>query len=133
MADWIATLESHLMLDGGRLAVAHAGIDEEHQGRHTRGAWSMGLYGRPVKGGTELDEHGFPMREDWALTYAGSATVVHGHVVYPEPRIVGNVVAIDTGCVHGGHLTAYRWPEREFVSVPARTAYYASHAALTED
>lgn len=129
MADWIATLESHLMLDGGRLAVAHAGIDEEHQGRHTRGAWSMGLYGRPVKGGTELDEHGFPMREDWALTYTGSAVVVHGHVVHAEPRIVGSVVAIDTGCVHGGRLTAYRWPEREFVSVPARREYYPSHAA----
>lgn len=124
MAEWIGTLESHLMLDGGRLAVAHAGIDEEHQGRHTRGAWSMGLYGKPLTGGTELDEHGFPLREDWALTYAGEATVVHGHVVYDEPRIVGNVVAIDTGCVLGGRLTAYRWPEREFVSVPARAEHF---------
>jgi len=133
MAAWIGTLESHLMLDGGRLAVAHAGIDEEHQGRHTRGAWSMGLYGRPVKGGTELDEHGFPLREDWALTYAGSATVVHGHVVHDEPRIVGNVVAIDTGCVHGGRLTAYRWPEREFVSVQARAVHFARAETVEAD
>ena len=38
MAAWIDTLEPHLMLDGGKLAVAHAGIDEEHQGRHTSGS-----------------------------------------------------------------------------------------------
>ncbi|MFZ3482056.1 metallophosphoesterase [Sphingomonas sp. 3-13AW] len=127
MAGWISTLEPHLMLDGGRLAVAHAGIDEEHQGRHTSGATSFALYGKPVAGGTEVDEEGYPLREDWARTYAGAATVVHGHVVYDEPRIVGNVVSIDTGCVHGGRLTAYRWPEKTFVSVPARAQYCVKH------
>jgi len=117
MAAWIGTLEPHLMLAGGRLAVAHAGIDEEHQGRHTGGAFAFGLYGKPVEGGTVLDEHGFPAREDWALSYGGSATVVHGHVVHPFPRIVNDVVAIDTGCGFGGPLTAFRWPERRFVSI----------------
>jgi protein phosphatase len=29
----------------------------------------------------------------------------------------------DTGCVFGGKLTALRWPEREFVSVPAGRVY----------
>lgn len=117
MARWIGTLQSHLMLAGGRLAVAHAGIDERNQGRHTEGAFAFGLYGAPLDGGTVLDENGFPARDDWALTYAGSATVVHGHVVHPVPRIVNDVVAIDTGCGFGGPLTAFRWPERRFVSM----------------
>jgi hypothetical protein len=123
MAAWIDTLQPHVMLAGGLLAAAHAGIDEDHQGRHSPGAFSFGLYGKPVAGGTELDEEGYPLREDWARSYKGAATVVHGHVPYARPRVVNDVVAVDTGCVFGGSLTCYRWPEREFVSVPAHAAY----------
>jgi protein phosphatase len=32
-------------------------------------------------------------------------------------------VDLDTGCCFGGRLTALRYPERVFVSVPARMAY----------
>lgn len=32
---------------------------------------------------------------------------------------VNNTLCIDTGCVFGGKLTAFRWPERELVEVPA--------------
>src|SRR5213076_1185688 len=32
-------------------------------------------------------------------------------------------VNIDTGCVFGGRLTALRFPEKEFVSVPAAKTY----------
>jgi len=121
IGEWLGSAQPHVMLDGGALVAAHAGISADLQGRHTSGARSMALYGK-VTGG--LDEMGHPEAEDWALDYDGDAVVVHGHVVHPEPRIVENVVAIDNGCVFGGKLTAYRWPERTFVSVPARETYW---------
>lgn len=123
MGAWLGSAEPHLIFDGGRVIAAHAGIDEANQGRRTSGARSFALYGK-VTGG--LDEDGHPEAEDWALDYAGDAVVVHGHVVHPEPRVVGNVVAIDTGCVFGGSLTAYRWPEQDFMSVPAQQLYCPS-------
>lgn len=121
LGTWLGSAEPHVMLDGGRIAAAHAGIDERNQGRRSPGARTFGLYGATTG---KLDENDVPIVLDWAPDYAGSAVVVHGHVVYDEPRIVGNVVAIDTGCVFGGRLTAYRWPERTFESVPAQGKYF---------
>jgi protein phosphatase len=37
--------------------------------------------------------------------------------------VPGKVKNIDTGCVFGGKLTVLRYPEREFVSVPAKRIY----------
>jgi predicted kinase len=53
----------------------------------------------------------------------GRATVVYGHTPVPEAEWLNRTTNIDTGCVFGGKLTALRWPEREFVSVPAARAY----------
>tara|TARA_B100000929_G_scaffold30913_1_gene22555 strand:+ start:155 stop:1261 length:1107 start_codon:yes stop_codon:yes gene_type:complete len=122
--NWMLDTQAHYLLDEGRLVVAHAGMDEANLGRDTGGAQSMALYGKPSKcGGT--DEDGFPLSDDWALEYAGEPVVVHGHVVYDDPRETnGKVVAVDTGCVFGGRLTAYRWPERAYVSVKARREWW---------
>jgi len=49
--------------------------------------------------------------------------VVYGHTPVPEPEWLNRTVNIDTGCVFGGKLTALRYPEREFVSVPAARTY----------
>lgn len=117
---WMLDARAHYILDHGQLVVAHAGMDEENLGRETGGAHSMALYGKPSKCGG-LDEDGFPLSEDWALDYQGEAVIVHGHVVHDEPRETnGKVIAVDTGCVFGGNLTAYQWPERSYVAVPAR-------------
>jgi hypothetical protein len=35
-------------------------------------------------------------------------------------------INIDTGCVFGGRLTALRYPEMDWVSVPAARAYFFS-------
>lgn len=129
MAEWLSDLRSHMMLDGGRLAVAHAGISRENQGRHSAGAMNFGLYGKPlfVDGQPVIDPDGYPASEDWAQAYDGETVVVHGHVVHPEPRVVNGVHAIDTGCVFGGSLTAMRYPEMDYVKVKAHRAYYTSH------
>lgn len=123
--EWMLDTEGHYILDGGKLVVAHAGMTEEHLGRKTDGAYSMALYGKPIEGGA-VDEDGYPLAEDWALAYEGEATVVHGHVVYDEPRVTNDkVIALDTGCVFGGTLTALQWPEKTFVTVPARREWWS--------
>jgi len=49
--------------------------------------------------------------------------VVYGHTPVPEPDWLNRTVNIDTGCVFGGKLTALRYPEKEFISVPAARTY----------
>ncbi|TDR47406.1 PNKP (polynucleotide 5'-kinase/3'-phosphatase) family adenylyltransferase-like protein [Tahibacter aquaticus] len=73
----------------------------------------------------ETDEFGLPVRYDWASDYRGSAVVVYGHTPVPEPEWIKRTVCIDTGCVFSGRLTALRYPEKQFVSVPAAQVYYA--------
>ena len=116
------SLPSHLVLDGGRLVIAHAGCLEEMQGRHSRYLTAFCMFGA-VTG--EIDEEGFPVRGDWASGYEGTALVVHGHTPLHEVEwsARGNVACIDTGCCFGGGLTALRWPERSLVAVPSRDVY----------
>ena len=78
------------------------------------------LYGETTG---ETDEFGLPVRFNWAADYRGSAMVVYGHTPVPEPDWLNRTVNIDTGCVFGGKLTALRYPEKEFVSVPAVRTY----------
>lgn len=129
MGEWLASAQHHLILDEGKLIAAHAGIDEENQGRATKGAKAMALYGK-IAGKCEVT--GYSILEDWALDYRGDAVVVHGHIVHSEPYEMNGVVAVDTGCVFGGRLTAYHWPERAFTSVPARCVHYTPHGGLIE-
>lgn len=119
-AAFIDDLVSHYVLDGGKLVVAHAGMKEEMQGRGSGKVREFALYGETTG---ETDEFGLPVRCNWAAAYRGRATVVYGHTPVPEPEWLNRTTNIDTGCVFGGKLTALRWPEREFVSVPASRTY----------
>lgn len=113
-------LVSHYVLDGGKLVVAHAGMKQELQGRGSGRVRAFALYGETTG---ETDEFGLPVRHNWAAEYRGPAAVVYGHTPTPALQWLNNTVCIDTGCVFGGQLTAVRWPEREFVSVPAAKVY----------
>lgn len=117
---FIGKLVSHYLLDAGRLAVAHAGIKEDMQGRASGAIRSFCLYGETTG---EIDEFGLPVRLDWAAGYRGDTRVVHGHTPVVEAAWLNNTICIDTGCVFGGKLTALRYPELELVSVPAARAY----------
>src|SRR4051794_14720137 len=120
LADFLDGLVSHYVLDGGALVVAHAGMKQEMQGRGSGKVRDFALYGETTG---ETDEFGLPVRHDWAKEYRGPAAVVYGHTPVPEPEWLNRTVNIDTGCVFGGKLTALRYPEREFVSVPAKRTY----------
>ena len=113
-------LVSHLWLDDGRLVVAHAGMKEEMQGRGSGAVRGFALYGET---NGETDDYGLPVRLNWAADYRGRAMVVYGHTPTPIAEWINNTVCIDTGCVFGGKLTALRYPEREFVDVPAAAVY----------
>jgi protein phosphatase len=121
VAAFVDALPSHLVLDGGRLAAAHAGMRADLVGRASRRVRDFALYGETTG---ETDEFGLPVRYDWARDYRGRHAVVYGHTPVPEARWTGNTICLDTGCVFGGHLTALRWPERELVSVPAARVWY---------
>lgn len=114
------SLPSHAWLEGGQLAVAHAGVREDMLGRNCDAAYRFGLYGETSG---HLDENGLPERFNWSAHYAGKTSVVYGHTPVAEPEWLNNTLCIDTGCVYGGKLTALRWPEREIVSVPAQAKY----------
>ncbi|MDR0904676.1 MAG: polynucleotide kinase-phosphatase, partial [Oscillospiraceae bacterium] len=122
VAAFIDGLVSHYVFDGGRLVVAHAGLPEKYQSRASSRVRDFCLYG-DTNG--ETDEFGLPVRLPWAEEYRGRALVVYGHTPVPEVRNVNGAVCVDTGCVFGGKLTAFRYPERESVQVDARREYYA--------
>ncbi|WP_164669451.1 bis(5'-nucleosyl)-tetraphosphatase PrpE [Virgibacillus doumboii] len=97
--------------------VAHAGIKESFIGRTDKRVKTFVLYG-DITGRFHND--GRPIRRDWALDYQGNRWIVYGHTPVKEPRIVNKTINIDTGCVFGNKLTAFRLPEEKIVSVPSR-------------
>ena len=74
-------LVSHLVLDDGRLVVAHAGLKEAYHGRASGRVRSFALYGDTTG---ETDEFGLPVRYPWAEDYRGRAMVLYGHTPTPE-------------------------------------------------
>ncbi|MDR1573997.1 MAG: polynucleotide kinase-phosphatase [Clostridiales Family XIII bacterium] len=126
---FLAGLRSHYVLDGGKLVVAHAGLRESYQGRASRRVRDFCLYGDTAG---ETDEYGLPVRLPWAEEYRGKALVVYGHTPTPAVEFLNNTARIDTGCVFGGKLTAYRYPEREIAQVNAKREYYAPIKPLSE-
>ncbi|SFD39046.1 bis(5'-nucleosyl)-tetraphosphatase (symmetrical) [Lentibacillus persicus] len=96
--------------------VAHAGIKETYIGRHDKKVKSFVLYG-DVTGAFHQD--GRPVRRDWAQNYHGDQWIIYGHTPVMKPRMVNNTINIDTGCVFGNELTAFRLPEKKTISVPS--------------
>ncbi len=128
-ASFIDGLISHCVLDDGKLVIAHAGLKQEYIGRGSARVREFCLYGETTG---ETDSYGLPVRLDWASDYRGSAAVVYGHIAGKEVKSQNNTHCIDTGCVFGGKLTAYRYPEREFVQVSALRQYYEPIKPLEE-
>jgi protein phosphatase len=128
-----ATLEAmfgeavpYLVLDQGRLVVAHGGIRADMIGDRSRRTIDFVLYGDTT--GRTTPE-GLPERRDWAASYRGEPLVVYGHTPVPQAVLRNNTINIDTGCVFGGKLTAFRYPERAVVQVDANQTYWSLRVA----
>jgi len=130
IANFLDALVSHYVLDDGNLVVSHAGMKEALQGRGSGKVRDFALYGETTG---ETDEFGLPVRYNWAAEYRGKAIVVYGHTPVPEPEWLNGTIDIDTGCVYGGKLTALRYPEKEFISVPAIRVYCESTKPFLPD
>jgi protein phosphatase len=120
---FLERLPGHLLLDEGRLVVAHTGLAETFHGREGPDYRRLAAFG-VIEG--EMDPTDHAKRHAWVGDYEGAAAVVYGHTPIAEPAWHRNTADIDTGCAFGWKLTAARWPERTFVSVPARRAYARS-------
>lgn len=128
-AEFIDGLISHYVLDDGKLVIAHAGLKQEYIGRASARVRDFCLYGETTG---ETDSYGLPVRLDWTSDYRGEATVVYGHIAGREVKAQNNTFCIDTGCVFGGKLSAYRYPEREIVDVAALQQYFEPIKPLEE-
>jgi hypothetical protein len=110
VARLIDNLAIYLWLDSGALVVAHAGIQEHMIGHISSKIRRYCLHG---DADGETDEHGLPIRYNWAVYYRGQL-----------PTRTGSITRhVSIRRVFGGKLTALRWPERELVSVVAAPAY----------
>ena len=113
---------SHYVINdnGKRIAVCtHAGIRDDYIGQDSSSIRSFCRYGE-VAG---IDESGKPIRKDWFRNHREDFLIIWGHDPKPEPLIVNNTINIDQGLVFGGKLTAYRFPEKEFVFVEGKKDY----------
>ncbi|MDR3323788.1 MAG: polynucleotide kinase-phosphatase, partial [Zoogloeaceae bacterium] len=115
---FLGGLISHYVFDAGKLVVAHAGLKEKFQGRGSGRVREFCMYGETTG---EIDEYGLPQ---WANDYRGAARVIYGHIPNIDAQEINHTVCIDTGCVFGGKLTAYRYPENEMAQVAAAREYY---------
>lgn len=59
----------------------------------------------------------------WADLWNGPPFVVYGHTPREEVHKLKWSLCLDTGCVMGGHLTAYVLPERRLVQIKAHKRY----------
>jgi protein phosphatase len=120
VCDFLRGLPTHLLLDGGRLVVAHAGLPARLHGGQSDEVKRFALYGE-VNG--ERDEYGLPVRGDWWSREEGAVAVVFGHTPTAQATWRNQTLCLDTGCVFGGALTALRWPERALAQVHARAQH----------
>lgn len=124
--DWMARLPHIIDLPEHEALVVHAGlfpnrlIDEQDpyhllhiqciDGRNRKSYW-------PSKAPPEATF--------WANGWRGPERVIFGHTVVDHAFVSDFAAAVDTGCAHGGALTALILPEWTFVSVPSRQRHGA--------
>ncbi|MBW4084383.1 polynucleotide kinase-phosphatase [Paenibacillus sp. S150] len=122
LKQFLLSAPSHLVLCRGgvrHVVVAHAGIRDEYIGKQSGRVQDFCRYGDT----DGADAAGAPIRKEWYVEHESGELIVWGHDPRPYPTVVKNTVNIDQGAVFGGSLTAYRYPERQFVSVKAYKDY----------
>jgi bis(5'-nucleosyl)-tetraphosphatase (symmetrical) len=59
----------------------------------------------------------------WFAFYRGERTVFYGHWARRGLNLLDRVRGLDSGCVYGGPLTGFWWPEGRLVQVPSRQPF----------
>lgn len=123
--DWFATLPLFIRIPESNAVVVHAGVlpgvaierQLAHSLLHAQCIAPPGT--KSVWPSKNPDRWLF-----WTHHWRGPERVIFGHTVLDRPLVSERAVGIDTGCVHGGALTAVVLPEWEIVSVPARRDWF---------
>jgi polynucleotide kinase-phosphatase len=122
LKELLLAAKSHLIIvkNGVKVAVAtHAGIRDYYIGKQSQRISDFCRYGDSEG----LDENGKPRRKDWTIDHQSNELIIWGHDPKPQPLLVNNTLNIDQGVVFGGRLTAYRFPEKQFILVQAKQDY----------
>jgi protein phosphatase len=122
---FLESLPPVLPLGEGHLVVFHAALPRDRVGRADPSTRAQTTYG-VVRG----EREGYPIRDPgWTETWPTGKeepVAVYGHTPVREPERQCNTLDIDGGCVFGGYLAAYRFPEREVVTVDAERVWFPS-------
>ncbi|MBB6448490.1 diadenosine tetraphosphatase ApaH/serine/threonine PP2A family protein phosphatase [Geomicrobium halophilum] len=109
----------YLSLDEGNVVAAHAGIRRHDIGKTNKAVRAFVLYGDVDRKQQQPGQ--VPKRRDWVLNERNQPPwIVYGHTPVQTPRVYRRTINIDTGCVFGGALTAFRYPELTTISIPSR-------------
>ena len=122
LRDFLIQLPSHLIFlqNGVRVVVAtHGGIKDHYIGKESKRIQNFCRYGDT----DGFDEEGRPIRKDWFNNHQSPEIIVWGHDPRPDAVMINNTINIDQGVVFGGKLTAFRYPEKKIISVPAKQKY----------
>ncbi|MGJ3243939.1 MAG: metallophosphoesterase [Opitutales bacterium] len=131
--DWLATLPDQLPLPELETVCVHGGFlpgDPRPWQDQPRSITSQIQVIAP--GNRPGKRSDWPDSPLWADFWTGPPRVLYGHTPRPEPYLSPWALGIDTGCVYGGRLTAWVFPENRPVSVRARRAYSAGSADFYE-
>ena len=104
------------MIDLGSHLVVHAGV---RPGVRLKHQMASDLTEMRTMGANPASKKGVP----WYEVYRGRKTVLFGHWPAKQPRRTPRAIGLDTGCVYGGHLTAFIMESNQLVSIPSRRAY----------
>lgn len=106
---------SHYVLDGGRLVVAHAGLNEELQGRGSSAVRAFALHGEwRDEREEQAPANATPV---WVRDYQGKARVVYSHPRAAQVEWVNRTINLCTSAGGRGSITALRYPENQVESV----------------
>lgn len=65
-----------------------------------------------------------PRNKPWYEYYKGDQLIVFGHWARKGLVLQSKIIGLDSGCVYGGHLSGFLWPERRLVQVKAARVYH---------
>jgi len=119
--DWFKQLPIYIHIEKYNLVVVHAGLEPNKELKAQKKEMVMFL--------RCIDSHGKPSKEFlgeehlWAKKWNGPYFVLFGHDAARKLQVEKSAIGLDTGCVYGGKLTAFIFPDKKLVHVDAKKVY----------